>query len=604
MIAYEIYSERRRWGVPKTEESDDPWRTCFDDLHDWFTGPRMVMAFMAMSACVFSLGTYMATVQQTRSTYICFQSVDSRFRTVLFQVLGLALDATVIIQTWRILAWTNSAKLKLRALGSTLISSSLLAVATWLAATVLDGTWRSAVAFTPLRVFDILLDSAAFASLVISASFWICETSLITPSSVVTLAAGLRISGANVVALGDWMHNSRAASLVPVWLTALGAIFFTYTHDLRSVFLIRRGLLALLLMALLTAATIITFTRRLSIFEKRHPINDLIYDAQIKQSRWLLEAAESQSLPVAAKIYEERHSGRAPPPNFAEWYQLASTSAVVDGFSQVDKDMAPFWAVSPAELRKRADAMAGQIGISTITIKNGEVVKGDAGSDSDNLDLDEVAKMIEKFSQHLPDMILPINLSPTPRVLPSWSTSQRQGDHAGLNSVVDFLHERFERTGDSAVNLLETRDAPDQLNSSLAWMPTRASDIGHMQVDACPPDSRSKTRRHCSIGIFCSDCVKGHSKGQLLTNFDRSLEVCAQPDLGHLHAFFMTPPPVPPIRQLLPVFGASKTDAFKDVPEFFEVSRDTVLCGMKSESSSGCLCSTTLANPSLLEQKL
>ncbi|KAJ6443077.1 glycosyltransferase family 90 protein [Purpureocillium lavendulum] len=521
------------------------------------------MSFMVVSACVFSLGTYLATLQNTRSTYVCFNLVDSKSQTVLLQLLGLVLDAAIVALLWRILAWTRTARLKLRMLGTVLTLSAATVASVWLFGTILGGTRRFNVAFGSLYGFDVLVDSAAFAVLVISASFWGCETSTITPSSVVTFLVGAWTSAVNVLSLGDWAHGARAGSLVPVWLIAFGAVLFTYTHDVRSIIFMRRIVLTIFFMALIIATTVITFTKRLEVFDKRHPINDLIYEAQTKHERWLVGVTTSKTLPAAIKIYEERHPGKAAPPNFDQWYQFASGSPIVDEFAQIDRDLKPFWNLSPQELRKRVAVAARQDGIAAVTIQGGQVTGSDTGNDGDNQDLDEVVKMIDKFSQYIPDMVLPINLSPTPRILPSWQNVQL-GGHADMSYIVDLVSKRSRRLNETTSEHLDVRDeqaASDDPSWGLNW----ASDFRQSQIDACPPNSPVRSSPHWKIGEFCHKCVQRHSHGQFLSHFESSLQVCEQPDLMHLHAFSMTNPRSAPIKRLLPLFGPSKTDSFKDV---------------------------------------
>ncbi|PHH92467.1 hypothetical protein CDD83_7215 [Cordyceps sp. RAO-2017] len=50
-----------------------------------------------------------------------------------------------------------------------------------------------------------------------------------------------------------------------------------------------------------------------------------------------------------------------------------------------------------------------------------------------------------------------------------------------------------------------------------------------------------------------------------MTSFQRSLDSCEQPDLQHLHGFFLSDQRLSPIRQLVPLFSASKTDGFRDI---------------------------------------
>ncbi|XP_044715427.1 capsular associated protein [Hirsutella rhossiliensis] len=435
LICYEVLSNRRRWGVPPSEYVDDPWRSVFDDLHDWFTGPRVTMVLVLSSAFVFATGAYLAASQITESTFTCFSPVDSRPLTLFLQMVGLALDTAIIILLWRILAWARTVRLRLRVLASVFASSSLVFGGLWLGSVIFGGFRRFNVAFGSLHGLDFLMDSAALATFMSSATFWMCETSPITPISVLTFLAGTWCSSLNVLRMGDWMHLSRVDALLPVWFLAFGAVLFTFSHDIRSVIFVPRLLLTFLFMALLCVATIFTFTTQMPTFDDRHPISELMYQAQTKHSRWLLEAGTSQSLPVAVDVYQKRHADRAPPPNFDEWYRYASESLIVDDFEQMDRDIAPFWDLAPAELRSRADAMAADTGVAVIKVQNGEVAKRDSGEDAENADLEELEEMIKLFSRHLPDMVLPINLGPAPRILPSWDDRWPEASNSSLGSL-------------------------------------------------------------------------------------------------------------------------------------------------------------------------
>ncbi|RCI11965.1 hypothetical protein L249_4620 [Ophiocordyceps polyrhachis-furcata BCC 54312] len=534
LICYEIYSSRRSWGVPPTENDDDPWRSVFDDLYDWFTGPRVTMVLMLTSACIFSLGTYLSTSRIMRSTYICFSPLDSRATTLLWQFIGLLLDAVIIVLLWRTLAWTRTAKQRLRTLASVFALSSLAFTALWLCTVIMSGgLHRYDLVFGSLHGYDFLVDSAALAMFATCMGLWVCQTSPITPVSIMTFLVGAWSSMFNVFRLGDWTHLSRANDLLPVWLIASGTVLFTYTHDIRSVLFIPRPFLTFMFMLFLLVATIIAFRKQMMAFDKRHPINDLIFQAQTDHNRWLLEAGTSQSFPVAVEVYEERHSGRAPPPNFSEWYQYAAESLVKDDFKQIDQDLAPFWSFTPAHLRDAVDALASDPSVSVITIKDGDVGRRASGGEDESRDLDEMVEMIQKFSKHLADMVLPVNLSPSPRVLPSWNDVQ-------LHSLADVgLDANFVRREHSDTAGLGHE--VDSLGTTKAGL-TRASEFRQMQQEACHPASRARTRQHWSFEKFCTECVKEHSQGQLLSNFQRSLDL-----------------------QLVPLFGPSKTDEFRDI---------------------------------------
>ncbi|KAK5992922.1 Beta-1,2-xylosyltransferase 1-like protein [Cladobotryum mycophilum] len=553
LLGYQIFVTRRKWGFPASTDDDDPWRSVFDDIYDWFSGPRVIMFNSVLSAFIFSLGTFFSVSQGRRSGYLCFNLIDSRLVTVTLQFIGLILDAAILILIWRLLAWARTTKQRIRIVGTVLLLSAASVSFLYLGNTALNGFRRVNVSFGSLYGFDVVVDSFAFAALLISLAFWICETSAITPVSILTFLVGIWSSCDNIFHMGDWLHLSRLNALGPLWIIAFGTILFTYLYDLRSIVFVKRIILAILLLALLLGATILTFLKRPDMYV-RHPLSDFVYSAHVEHDRtsW----------------------GRVPPPNFGEWYKYAEGSAVIDDFLQIDRDLDPFWAASPSSLRKRADEMAATAGIASITIKDGQVTWKGAGDEGDNKDVTELVKMIEKFSKHLPDMVLPINLSPTPRVLPTWEEANAKSRAAAISSMADVLSRRsLDETGNSTEPIPAEESPASESSTTSAWELTWASDFRQMQVEACSPLSRTRTRPHWNFMEFCSACVQAHSLGQLVTKWQQSLDVCSQPDLRLLHGLSLTDPRRPPIRQLVPLFGASKTDEFKDIVIPFPRSR-------------------------------
>jgi hypothetical protein len=529
-----------------------------------------------VSAFVFSLGTFFSISQFRRSTYFCFHLIDSRFRTVSLQFLGLALDATIVILLWRMLAWARTIKLKIRILSTVLLLSSASVGLVWVVNTIFRGSHKVNVSFGSLYGFDAAVDSFAFAALITSTMFWICETSTITPISTLTFLIGIWSSCDRIFRYGDWLHISRLAALGPLWMIVAGTITFLYLHDLRSVLFIRRILFALLLLSLLLATTIFISVKKPQTFHNNiHPANVLVYTAHVEHDRWKAIVSVSTTLATAITVYQERHNGRLPPPNFDAWFKYAvDDSVLIDEFKQIDRDVAPFWNIPPRVLRQRADEMAAMPDVATITIKDGKATRKDTGNEGDNKDLDELVQMIAKFSQQLPDMILPINLSPAPRVLPPWEEANSKNRAAQLSSVADLLSRRSIdeaiSSNSSTTAPVEDKKEPTIESSSsnitpLSRSTISASDFRRMQVEACPPLSRSRTRPHWNFMEFCWSCAKDHTWGQLLTKWQQSLETCSQPDLRLLHGFSLTDPSQPPLRHLMPLFGGAKTDEFSDI---------------------------------------
>ncbi|KAK7421700.1 hypothetical protein QQZ08_009874 [Neonectria magnoliae] len=489
LFAYEVFATRRKWGFPVGEDADDPWRSCFDDIYDWFSGPRVVLALAITSAIMFTTGTYYSVSQGMRST-------------VLHAGFGF------------------------------------------------------------LYGFDIIVDSFVFATLMISATFWVCETSPLTPSSIITWLVGMVKGCDNVFHFGDWLHPTRAAALAPLYLVGFGMILFSHCQDIRSIFFIRRLFVGALLFGLMVGSTVFILIEQPQTFEKRHPINDFVYKARIKQDRWLSQATISGSLPVAVNIYKERHDGRDPPPGFSEWYDRAKDTIVIDQFEQIDNDLRPFASISPKTLRKRVTQLTQFPDVQTIAIKDGQASGSFAIGSENAEDLQLLVAMISKFSQSLPDMILPINLGPTPRILPSWEDANGHG-HADLTPIVNLISRRSTGGLNGTEELFDARYTSNvpQMKGTV----TSASDYRQMQVDACPPESQTRLSPHWNIGEFCSSCIRRHSRGPLLVNWPKALEFCSQADIKYLHGMSLTAPHAEPIRDLLPLFGPSKTQPFQDI---------------------------------------
>ncbi|KAF4997081.1 hypothetical protein FGRMN_4112 [Fusarium graminum] len=571
-FAYEIFTARRKWGFPPPEDPDDPWRSCFDDLIDWFSGPRVVLTMAACGIAVFSTGTYYATSQVTRSTYYCFELIESRRMTLAFQCMGLVLDAIIVVLLWRLLAWSRTAKLRLRTLGTVLTLSSLSMGLVWAGSRLFRGSSVLHAGFGFLYGFDIIVDSVAFAALMISATFWVCEASPLIPTSIITFLVGTVKACQHIFAYGDYLHPARLPEIMPLYLVASGMVIFTYTHEIPSVIFIRRYFLFALLVGLTVGTTVFIVKSEPQTFQ-RHPVNDFIYRANIRHNRWMAEASMSGSLSVAHKIYKDRHDGRDPPPAFKDWYDLAKDTAIIDRFDQIDQDLAPFRAIPPRELRERASLLAGMTGVHTIGIKNGNASRLPEIAGHDAEMLDDLVTTMNKFAKFLPDMLFPVNLETTPRILPSWETAngQKRGDLAPLVNLISKRSIEGEDAGDdSKAKPLET-PMPHPLPALPKYPQTERqltispANYRQMQVEACPPGSNTRINPHWNIGEFCASCVRRHSKAQLMVNWERSLQYCFQPDLKYLHGMSLSSPHTEPIRELMPLFGPSKSEPFQDI---------------------------------------
>ncbi|KAL1618999.1 hypothetical protein SLS54_006849 [Diplodia seriata] len=298
-----------------------------------------------------------------------------------------------------------------------------------------------------------------------------------------------------------------------------------------------------------------------------HPVETLINQAKLQHDSWLKSASASTSLAEATRNYVARYN-QTPPPLFDQWFEYAinRSSLIIDEFDSIHEDLLPFWSLSPAEIRKRTkEALASPLGIGGIQIRNGVAsIAGDPPG-THRWSLDGIIAMIEKFSQFLPDMDLAFNLNDEPRVsLPYHEIGQAR--EAALRELADH------RSKHVSLNQFSK-------NRTEGWTvdPNEPLDLGRFMTLSfhntwdfasahCPPDSPARTNRHLDPTTHCASCAAPHSSGLFLSNWTyATTDICHQPDLAHLHGFYISPSAFDPTQDLLPIFSQSKAPGFNDI---------------------------------------
>lgn len=358
------------------------------------------------------------------------------------------------------------------------------------------------------------------------------------------------------------MILGNAHQLLLFWLVSFASLIMVYALDMRNIVVLRRGGFASILFVLLIAALVVTNRHSAPKFLGRHPINDLVYKARTDHERWLTRASTSNNLETAVRVYQELHNGRKPPPNFDKWYDFAKGSPIVDYFEQIDKDLDPYRAVNPAALRQSVHEMLRQPGVARLTIKSGEVILKDIGDDVRDEALLNLGEMVKKFAYDLPDMVLPINLGPAPRVLPEWEARSKSAKATNFGVLGSAIRGR---QGASLTTPETIRNQQQEDTQTQTWQPTTAAELRGMLRQACSPRSPVRANPYWNTGEFCWDCIKHYSNGQFMADWHSSLDTCSQPDIQFLHAFWMTNPRMRPTQKLLPLFSAAKTEHFADI---------------------------------------
>lgn len=535
----------------------------FDEIVDWIAESKQSVT---ISTVFISLGAYLASSQDMRSTYIC-TSFDNSTLVRSLQWLGLLLDGFIVILLWRVLAWARTNK-------SRLISLSVVFLASAVGSGFLYSSLRLFMPSTPLShhfkgidalyVFDVITDGFAVAVLFVSASLLTTEKTPLSLVGIFTFISSLVVGWGKLKLTGGAENTMHGVAYLAIVLICLGTSVFVYANNIQRVALIHRTILVAFMFISFILATIVAISNNRNDYLFEHPIETLIFKARTNADRYLTHAAASKSLPVAINEYKARYGGRDPPPKFDEWYKFAvdHKSPIIDDFDQVVHDIRPFWGISPSKIREDIQRIAKEPGIALLKVANG-TASHSLSSDSENaLVMDELVKMVNKFAQHLPDIELPINLDDRPRVLTPWEDVRRFTEKAKQKGFGSKLPSINKREGQEEATPPLPLDLQGQISSSLS-----VRKYQELTALTCPPGTATRAGIHWDVRDFCLSCARPQSRGSgiFLADFAKSQTICHQSDLFHLHSFFFTSPSSPPLHDLVAVFSRSKTSSYSDI---------------------------------------
>lgn len=565
LALYEFLSHR-----PTPVESDEPedmWGSFWDDFKAWVvTSPTTLL----LSTIIFSYGSYLGIGLGTESTYFCSTVLDQRSVIVLFQWLGVIIDATIIVMLWRVLCWARTTKARLRLLCRISLTSATAVCVMWLATRLYQHNeavdYKFIRGFDTLYLFDILGTGLVLGSFLTSTTLWICESSPLTPIAISSFALGISVSIHSILLLGTYQQVKILKPIFSLSLLSSGFTVFLYANNIRSVIVVGRVFLIVLLVAVLAASTILAPLQSRAM--ERHPVYDLVYKSRVSADRWQRYASFSTTLNLAAREYKDQHGGRDPPPNFDKWFDFARQrkSPIIDKFDQIESDILPFRGMDPRRIRDGLELLKGLPDIGIITIEDGKVHHNEPSDPSQKLVLDEAVSMISSFSEHLPTMSIAINLAERPRVLVPWEDMEKiskSGSKSAFGILPNQLHNR--QVGDTVSPDSNQNDVLTAVPKSTSGSFVPAQTFRHLQALACRPGSASRAKAHWNVRDFCEACAAPHSRGQFLLDWQKSLDPCHQPDIFALHDFYTTPYEYDLRHELLPLFSRSKTGSFNDI---------------------------------------
>ncbi|KAL4753635.1 hypothetical protein BDW72DRAFT_201340 [Aspergillus terricola var. indicus] len=286
-----------------------------------------------------------------------------------------------------------------------------------------------------------------------------------------------------------------------------------------------------------------------------HPIDLLVHEAAKSHDMWLKTAKESSNLAEAVQQYQMRYNLHPPP-----------SSVTIDEFDGIYTNLLPFRALAPHEIRTMTQKLATNPAndIGALSIRNGTVRVQEGIKPTHAWMVQSAGKMIEKFSEHLPDMDLAFNLDDEPRVIAPWEKVAEFQNRAKAQQLPadDDISDEWSPERDATWGPIEPADqTPETMFIDRSFQ--RIFDL--YVAPACPPGSKARTQRVWNRHDLCIGCIRPHSMGQFPTDWAVTSDVCHQPDLAHMHGLFLSPATFRITQELVPVFSQSSTSVFNDI---------------------------------------
>ncbi|KAF8240096.1 hypothetical protein L208DRAFT_1420477 [Tricholoma matsutake] len=282
-----------------------------------------------------------------------------------------------------------------------------------------------------------------------------------------------------------------------------------------------------------------------------HPIPRLMEEAENKYRRKL--GGQSKTLKAAVAEYRRRYK-RDPPKGFDEWWKFAQKYEVkmVDEYDGLMDDLAPFWALSGEELRRRALQVGGLPFIDLVRLRDGNATT--LNLNNENLVVGARATgflaMLEKFVHTLPDMDFPINAKAEGRVVVPWEHRQfpnltRQDSSAGIEAMLDGPFR------------------PDWAGGGNVWEAWRRTCTPNASARRLFSSLRSALSTKVANYLSSSLTGPGSDFAFVLATSASTLDFCSRPhehyNQGHFFSDWRTIP------ALYPVFSPARAKGFLDI---------------------------------------
>ncbi|EGG12416.1 family 90 glycosyltransferase, partial [Melampsora larici-populina 98AG31] len=173
---------------------------------------------------------------------------------------------------------------------------------------------------------------------------------------------------------------------------------------------------------------------------RTHPFMTLIERAKLEWESKL--ARQSKTLKEAVAEYKRRY-GRKPPAGFELWYAYATKNNVnmIDEYDQISKDLFPLWALSPNELRKRAERIQTREKSPFVLHFDADRNLAPIGESAATGNANYLSRLCQEFapllaSANLPPVSMVLRSLDEPRLLLGWDQQKRLYELAKLGQYM------------------------------------------------------------------------------------------------------------------------------------------------------------------------
>ena len=281
----------------------------------------------------------------------------------------------------------------------------------------------------------------------------------------------------------------------------------------------------------------------------QHPIEILAEEAQARFSRQL--ERQSKSLKQATAEYKRRY-GRAPPPGFETWYDMAVKNqvSIIDDYDVIMDGLGPFWGLHVPDIRQRLHAVIeSKDWLVVYEIKDHQLV---APTETD-FKSEQVANWIKEFAEYLPDMQIPYNILAEPRIVLPYEDQQHEAvscqEETPMGGGKKHADRKFE-----FLSLGRLRSWGYAIKSCAPSSPARANE-----------DELSNNEHFQALPHPSNTTALAPPTLRFINNAPAVKDICLNPSVQAQHGTLVSPDTMLFSQSLLPIFSRNKFSSFSDV---------------------------------------